>query len=59
MIVPSGRLGVRSPLSSELPQMVIYVEKGMAHSLGPRHLPEHGVRPKLPFEPAKAPKQGS
>jgi hypothetical protein len=34
-------------LSPELPQMVIYVEIGMPHALGPRHLPKHPVRSEL------------
>lgn len=37
----------RTYSSSELPQMMIYMEIGMPHALGPRHLPEHPVRSEL------------
>ncbi len=32
------------PLGSELPQVVVYVQVSVAHSLGPRQVPEHCVR---------------
>ena len=36
-----------TPLSSKLPQMMIHVEVGVAHALGPRHLTKHRVRREL------------
>jgi len=44
----------RTYLSSELPQMMIYVEIGMPHALGPRHLPKHPVSSELVLKTTEA-----
>lgn len=47
----------RTYSSSELPQVMIYVEIGMPHALGPRHLPKHPVRRELILGTTEALKQ--
>jgi hypothetical protein len=48
-------------LSSKLPQMMVHVEAGVAHTLGPRHLTKHRVRSEvtLPSRRALADCQGN
>ncbi len=56
---PTALSGWRSvlDLDPELSQVMIKVEVGVAHALGPGHLPKHGVRRKFTFPGTETPKQ--